>query len=120
LLLRSWYLFAVFGSALAVAAVGLMLVRRTGSTMFGGPLRLHHRPARRRSFYGASVFGAGFGLCGTCPGGAIAMVASGGVGGLLVLAGVVVGMWLYGVTEGASRPAVTRPISHAVPAGPEA
>jgi len=103
LLFRSWYLFAVFGSALAVATVGLMLVRRAGSTMFGGPLRLHHRPAQRQSFYGAAVFGAGFGLCGTCPGGAIAMVATGGVGGLLVLAGLVAGLWLRGVTEGASR-----------------
>jgi uncharacterized protein len=119
LLFRSWYLFAVFGSALAVAAAGLMLVRRAGSTMFGGPLRLHHRPARRHSLYGAAVFGAGFGLCGTCPGGAIAMVATGGVGGLLVLVGLVAGLWLRGVTEGASRPAVARPLPHAVPAGPE-
>jgi uncharacterized membrane protein YedE/YeeE len=119
LLFRSWYLFAVFGSALAVATVGLMLVRRAGSTMFGGPLRLHHRPVRRHSFYGAAVFGAGFGLCGTCPGGAIAMVATGGVGGLLVLGGLVAGLWLRGVTEGASRPALARPIPLAVPAEPE-
>jgi uncharacterized protein len=103
LLFRSWYLFAVFGSAVAVAAAGLMLVRRAGTTMFGGPLRLHHRPVQRHSFYGAAVFGAGFGLCGTCPGGAIAMVATGGAGGLLVLASLVAGLWLRGVTEGASR-----------------
>jgi len=103
LLFRSWYLFAVFGSALAVATAGLMLVRRAGTTMFGGPLRLHHRPAQRHSFYGAAVFGAGFGLCGTCPGGAVAMVATGGVGSLLVLAGLVLGLRLRGVTEGASR-----------------
>jgi hypothetical protein len=67
-------------------------------------LRLHHRPAGHHRFYGAAVFGAGFGLCGTCPGGAIAVVATGGSGGLLVLAGLVAGLWLRGVTEGAARP----------------
>ena len=44
LLLRSWYLFAVFGSAVAVAAAGLALLRRAGATRYGGPLRLPHGP----------------------------------------------------------------------------
>ncbi len=98
LLLRSWYLFAVFGSAVAVAAGGLALLRRAGTTRYGGPLRLPHGPARRPHLYGAAIFGAGFGLTGTCPGGAVAMIATGGLGGLLVLAGLVSGMWLRGAT----------------------
>ncbi len=102
LLLRSWYLFAVFGSAVAVAAAGLALLRRAGTTRYGGPLRLPHGPARRPQVHGAALFGAGFGLTGTCPGGAVAMVATGGLGGLLVLAGLVSGMWLRGAT---ARPA---------------
>jgi uncharacterized membrane protein YedE/YeeE len=102
LLLRSWYLFAVFGSAVAVAAVGLALLRAGGTTRYGGPLRLPHGPARRRHVYGAAIFGVGFGLTGTCPGGAVAVVATGGLGGLLVLAGLVSGMWLRGAT---ARPA---------------
>jgi hypothetical protein len=52
---------------------------------------------------GAAIFGAGFGLTGTCPGGAIAMTATGGLGGLLVLAGLAVGMWLRGTIEGPAR-----------------
>ena len=99
LLFRSWYLFAVFGSAVAVAAVGLALLRRGGTTVYGGPLRLPHAPARRRHVYGAAIFGAGFGLTGACPGGAVAMVATGGLGGLLVLGGLVAGLWLRGATE---------------------
>jgi uncharacterized protein len=98
LLLRSWYLFALFGSAVAVAAAGLALLRRAGTTRYGGPLRLPHGPARRPHLYGAAIFGVGFGLTGTCPGGAVAMVATGGLGGLLVLAGLVSGMWLRGAT----------------------
>ncbi len=102
LLFRGWYLFAVFGSAVAVAAAGLALLRRTGTTTYGGPLRLPRTPARPHHLYGAAIFGAGFGLTGTCPGGAVAMVATGGLGGLLVLAGLAGGMWLRGATE---RPA---------------
>jgi uncharacterized protein len=103
LLLRSWYLFAVFGCAVAVAAAGLALLRRAGTTRYGGPLRLPHAPARRRHVYGAAIFGVGFGLTGTCPGTTIAMVATGGLGGLLVLAGLVSGMWLRGATERPAR-----------------
>jgi uncharacterized protein len=105
LLLRSWYLFAVFGSAVAVAAAGLALLRRTGTTRYGGPLCLPHGPTRRPHLYGAAIFGIGFGLTGTCPGGAVAMIATGGLGGLLVLAGLVSGMWLRGAT---ARPAEVR------------
>lgn len=99
LLLRSWYLYAVFASAVAVAAAGLALLRGAGTTRYGGPLRLPHAPARPRHLYGAVIFGAGFALTGTCPGGAVAMVATGGLGGLLVLAGLVTGLWLRGATE---------------------
>jgi uncharacterized protein len=62
-------------------------------------LRLPHQPAGRRHLYGAAIFGAGFAFTGACPGGAIAMVANGGLGGLLVLAGLAAGMWLRGLTE---------------------
>ena len=103
LLLRSWYLFAVFGSAVAVAAAGLALLRGAGVTRYEGPLRLPRAPARRRHVYGATIFGAGFGLTGTCPGGAVAMVAKGGLGGLLVLAGLVGGMWLRGAADRPAR-----------------
>jgi uncharacterized protein len=110
LLLRSWYLFAVFGSAAAVAAGGLALLRGAGTTRYGGPLRLPHHRVRPRHLYGAAVFGAGFGLTGACPGASVAMVATGGLGGLLVLAGMVGGLWLRGVTERQTAPQ----LAHAV------
>ena len=83
--------------------------RRAGAA---APHRDHQvrRPAATRArtgpaaphLYGAVIFGAGFGLTGTCPGRAVAMVATGGLGGLLVLTGLVGGMWLRGAT---ARPA---------------
>jgi uncharacterized membrane protein YedE/YeeE len=67
--------------------------------VFGGPLRLPRRPVQARHLYGAAIFGAGFGLTGTCPGGAVAVVATGGLGGLLVLAGLIAGLRLRGLAE---------------------
>ncbi len=99
LLLRSGYLYAVFASAMAVSVLGLALLRRGGSTKFGGPLRLPRHPAQRRHIYGAAVFGAGFGISGACPAGAVAMVATGGTGGMLVVSGLIGGLWLRGLTE---------------------
>lgn len=116
LLFRNWYLFAVLGSAIAIAAAGLAVLRRTGTTAYSGPLRLPHEPVRRGHIYGAAVFGAGFGLTSACPGTAIAMVATGGIGGLLVLTGLAGGMWLRGLTE---RPApAPAPQTAAEPPGP--
>lgn len=88
---------------MAVAAAGLALLRRTGTIRYGGPLRLPRGPARRSQLYGAAIFGAGFGLTGACPVAAVAMVATGGLGGLLVLAGLVSGMRPRGATERPAR-----------------
>lgn len=88
---------------MAVAAVGLALLRRARTIAYGG-LLLPRAPARRRHVCGAAIFGADFALAGACPGGAVAMVATGGFGGLLVLAGLIAGMWLRGVAERTHRP----------------
>jgi hypothetical protein len=62
-------------------------LRRTRTTAYGGPLRLPHEPAQRHHLYGAAIFGAGFGLTGACPGGAIAMVVTGSLLVLISLGG---------------------------------
>lgn len=99
LLFEDAYMFQVLGSAMAVATVGLALLRRRGTTLFGGRLALPRRPVERRHVYGGAVFGVGFGLAGACPGTAIAMAATGGLGGLVVLAGLVGGLRLRGAVE---------------------
>lgn len=107
LALRDPYIFQMMGSAMAVAVVGLVALRRRGATVFGGALALPRRPVERRHVYGGAVFGLGFGIAGACPGTAIAMVATGGVGGIVVLAGMLGGLRLRGAVEAtARRPAI--------------
>jgi uncharacterized membrane protein YedE/YeeE len=123
LLLRNPYIFLMMGSATAVAWTGLAVLRRIGRTSFAGPLRLPHARIERRHVVGGAVFGLGFGVGATCPGITIAMTATGGLYGLVVLVGLLGGLWLRGTVERRQQqPLTTEPLSTvpppAVPSAP--
>jgi len=109
LLLRDPYMYLMIGSAMATASLGLLVLRRTGGTWLGGRLTLPRHRIQRRHLYGGAVFGIGFGLGATCPGMTVAMVATGGLYGLLVLAGLLLGLWLRGRVEQQTAPAAAEP-----------
>jgi len=105
LLLQEFDVFLLMASAIAVAAPGLLLLQRSGwRTPFGGPLRVHRPPLSRDTVLGALVFGTGWAIAGTCPGPAIAMVATGSLPGLFVMAGIVAGTVLHGALGSLPRP----------------
>jgi uncharacterized protein len=91
LLLENPYIFLMMGSAMAVAFAGLAVLRRLGRTRFAGPLALPRARVERRHVYGGAVFGVGFGVGATCPGMTIVMTTTGGLYGLVVLAGLLGG-----------------------------
>lgn len=109
LLLKDDYIFLMMASTVATAGLGVWLVRRHGRTAFGGPLELPRHSARRSTVYGAAVFGVGFGVGATCPGITVAMVATGGFYGAVVLVGILVGLWLRGRVEEGWDPSPVRP-----------
>jgi uncharacterized protein len=99
LLLENPYIFLMMGSAMAVAFAGLAVLRRLGRTRFAGPLALPHAPVEGRHVYGGAVFGVGFGVGATCPGMTVVMTTTGGLYGLVVLVGLLGGLWLRGRVE---------------------
>lgn len=110
LLLRNPYIFLMMASAMAVAFAGLAVLRRFGRTRFAGRLALPHNRIERRHVYGGAVFGLGFGVGATCPGMTVAMTATGGLYGLVVLVGLLGGLWLRGSVERRQRqPLSTEP-----------
>jgi uncharacterized membrane protein YedE/YeeE len=109
LLLRDPYMYLMIGSAMATAFVGLLVLRRARGTWLGGRLTLPRNRVQRRHLYGGAVFGVGFGLGATCPGMTVAMVATGGLYGLVVLVGLLFGLWLRGRVEQRSTPATPEP-----------
>ena len=112
LLLENPYIFLMMGSAMAVAFAGLAVLRRLGRTRFAGPLTLPHARIERRHVYGGAVFGIGFGVGATCPGMTIVMTTTGGLHGLVVLVGLLGGLWLRGRVERRQRqPLIKEPMA---------
>jgi uncharacterized membrane protein YedE/YeeE len=109
LLLRDPYMYLMIGSAMATTTVGLLVLRRGRGTWLGGRLTLPRNRVQRRHIYGGAVFGVGFGLGATCPGMTVAMVSTGGLYGLVVLVGLLLGLWLRGRVEQRSTPAIPSP-----------
>jgi uncharacterized membrane protein YedE/YeeE len=95
LLFQNAYPYEVFASAVLVGMVSFwILERRLWITPLGGPLKLSRTPIRRRQIYGGLLFGAGWALSTTCPVPAVAMVMSGGILGIAVVAGLFAGVLL--------------------------
>ena len=118
LLLRDGYIYLMMAATVGTAMLGLFVLRRFGRTAFGGELELPRHPVRRRTIYGAAVFGVGFGVGATCPGITVAMLATGGLYGGVVLAGILGGLWLRGEVErGAAADAGERAVSAPRPEG---
>jgi uncharacterized protein len=68
----------------------------------------HPSALNRDTIVGAAIFGAGWGLCGVCPGPAIAGLGAGNWPLLLALAGIALGAYVqgrfFGGAPGASAP----------------
>ena len=110
LLLRDFEPYLFMGSAIGVAAPLLWLLQRRGwRTLQGEPLVLSRSRVERKHVLGAAVFGTGWAVAGTCPVPAVAMVATGNPLGLVVMAGLFVGLLLRDRVAGAPTPAPAPP-----------
>jgi hypothetical protein len=96
-LLRDLHILFLMAAAIAVAAAGSYLLRRTGArAITGEPIAIQPKPLHRGVWVGGLIFGAGWGLTGTCPGTGIAQLGEGKLVALFTIAGMLAGTWLYG------------------------
>ena len=63
----------------------------------GGGFEQQNRPWNRDTAVGAALFGVGWGLCGVCPGPAIAGLGTGNLDLLWALAGIALGALVQGL-----------------------
>ena len=96
LLLREAQVFLLMGSAIAVAAIGVRLLRglRVRSVVTHEPIHWTPAPIQPRHVVGSAMFGAGWSVACTCPGPIAAMIGQGQVTGLIVGAGLICGITL--------------------------
>jgi uncharacterized membrane protein YedE/YeeE len=95
--LQDFGLMLVLGGAVIVTLISYTLAPRLMSRPICEPA-FSSRPARldRETIVGAAIFGAGWGLCGVCPGPAIAGLGAGNWPLLFALAGMFTGAFVHG------------------------
>lgn len=96
--LQDLHLMGVIGVAIGVNALGLWLVRRSGTkALTGEAIEMKPKPMKKGMFAAGLIFGVGWALSGACPGTALAQIGEGKVYALFTVAGILAGTWLYGV-----------------------
>jgi hypothetical protein len=94
------HMYGVIGSAVAVGAVSIALMKRLGTrTVRGESIQFPERAAakpRTNHILGGTLFGLGWGLVGACPGPLYALAGSGLPIMLVALLGALGGAWVYG------------------------
>lgn len=99
-------LYGIIGTAVALTAPGLWLLKRGGRTATGQPLRIERKPDTRGNLVGGLLFGVGWSMAGMCPGPIFVNIGEGKVYALAALAGALAGTALLG----ALYPALQRPL----------
>jgi hypothetical protein len=95
-LFEEFQLYGIIGTAVAVTAPGLWLLKRYGRTAGGQPIAIELKPGHRGNIYGGALFGVGWSITGMCPGPVLVNVGEGKLYALAALAGVLVGAGAFG------------------------
>ena len=94
---QDWGLMLVMGGAVAVTLVFYALAPRLlGQPLLGGVFQRHASTWDRDTLRGSALFGVGWGLCGVCPGPAIAGLGTGNWVLLWALLGIALGALAQG------------------------
>lgn len=92
---QSFQLYGILGTAVAVTAPGLYLLRKRARTAFGKPLSIAPKPFNRGTIVGGALFGIGWSITGMCPGPIFVNIGEGKVYALAALAGALVGATVF-------------------------
>ena len=97
LLLKVFYLFGFFLSALATAFIGLRVLKvlQARALLTGEPVTWTAVAPERRHVFGSLLFGAGWAIADACPGPIAAQLGQGVFWSLATAAGLVLGVWLF-------------------------
>lgn len=95
---QDWGLMLVMGGAVLVTLLAYKLLPRwLPRPLLGGTFQQHTSQWNRDTLQGAALFGIGWGLCGVCPGPAIAGLGTGNLDLLWALGGIALGALVQGL-----------------------
>jgi uncharacterized protein len=95
--LDSFHMYGVIGSAVAVGALSVFLIRKFNiKAMNGEEVHLPHKTFHRGQIFGGLIFGLGWAITGACPGPLFAQIGSGYLAVTVTLLSAIAGTWTYG------------------------
>jgi uncharacterized membrane protein YedE/YeeE len=96
---QSFHMYGIIGSAVLVGIIAVWLIKRSKiKSIEGLPIELPPKDGTiYRYILGGTIFGLGWALAGACPGPMYILVGTGVLSMLLVIAGAVLGTFLYGL-----------------------
>ena len=76
---QSFHMYGIIGSAIAVGALSVFIIRKVGAkSIEGNRIELNDKAPNYKSAYiGGTIFGLGWAMTGACPGPMYALVGSG-------------------------------------------
>jgi hypothetical protein len=98
---QSFHMYGIIGSALILGIIGVQLIKRNKlKSFFGEPIQIVPKEKGVWQYlYGGIVFGLGWALAGACPGPIYTLIGAGYVSLLVVLAGALLGTFIYGLLQ---------------------
>ena len=95
-LFESFQLYGLMGTAFALTAAGLWLIKRRGRTALGRRVDIELKPLNRGTIAGGVLFGVGWSITGMCPGPIFVNIGEGKLYAFAALAGALAGAGVFG------------------------
>ena len=96
--LQSFHMFGVIGSAVAVGALSVFLIKKLKiKSIHGEEIILPEKTFNKGQIYGGLLFGFGWAMTGACPGPMFAQLGYGAIAISVIILMAIVGTWVYGL-----------------------
>jgi uncharacterized membrane protein YedE/YeeE len=96
--LQSFFMYGVIGSAVAVGALSVFLIKKFNiKTLSGEKIVFHNKEFNKGNVIGGLIFGFGWAITGACPGPLFAQIGSGATVIAITFLSAVAGTWVYGL-----------------------
>ena len=98
---QSFHMYGIIGSAIILGVIGVQLIKSNKlKSFFGEPIKIEPKEKGVWKYLnGGIVFGLGWALAGACPGPIYTLIGAGYVSILVVLAGALLGTFIYGLLQ---------------------
>lgn len=95
--LQSFHMFGVIGSAIIVAMLSVVLIKKFKvKTIAGETIQIQVKKFNKGQIYGGLIFGFGWAITGACPGPLFAQIGGGATVIIITLLSAIGGTWVYG------------------------